>query len=141
MTSHKERTRESVCHLRVINFRVSENGATVRGCRLQQYSTGGVGLFLFPTDPKMRKKWIAQVKRTRARWEGPSAHAVLCSVHFTADCFENGGTDVLQTYGNSKEAKTKARSCTYAVQEASSTRPDCTTRTTSKESKNSRRKA
>ena len=48
----------------------------------------GVSLFLFPKDHARRLQWIKQVKRTRAEWKGPSEHSVICSVHFTDDCFE-----------------------------------------------------
>lgn len=48
----------------------------------------GVSLFLFPKDPKLRKQWADQVRRTRDKWEGPSDYSVLCSCHFDDDCFE-----------------------------------------------------
>ena len=47
-----------------------------------------VSLFKFPKDPERRRKWAEQVRRTRARWEGPSDSSVLCSRHFEVDCFE-----------------------------------------------------
>ena len=48
----------------------------------------GVSLFQFPRDPVLRQQWSQQVRRTRARWSGPSEHSVLCSKHFTESCFE-----------------------------------------------------
>ena len=48
----------------------------------------GVSLFLFPKDQVRRTQWTKQVQRTRAEWKGPSEHSVLCSNHFTNDCFE-----------------------------------------------------
>lgn len=48
----------------------------------------GISLFCFPKDPERRKKWVAQVKRTRDQWEGPSDYSVLCSCHFEEHCFE-----------------------------------------------------
>ena len=48
----------------------------------------GVSLFAFPRDPSLRQEWLKQVQKTRARWSGPSEHSVLCSCHFTEDCFE-----------------------------------------------------
>ena len=48
----------------------------------------GVSLFNFPKDQGRRQQWIRQVQRTRAEWKGPSEHSVLCSDHFTEDCFE-----------------------------------------------------
>jgi hypothetical protein len=47
------------------------------------------GVFKFPSDPVLRKQWIDQVKRTRDKWRGPSAHSVLCSKHFTSDSFDD----------------------------------------------------
>ena len=47
-----------------------------------------ISCFIFPKDPTLRATWIAQVKRTRADWEGPSAQSVFCCKHFTKDCFE-----------------------------------------------------
>ena len=49
----------------------------------------GVSLFQFPKNPELRKKWIKQVQRTRAKWSGPGSEgAVLCSDHFERECFE-----------------------------------------------------
>ena len=45
-------------------------------------SKDGISVFRFPKDMKLRSKWIQQVKRT------PLYHSVLCSLHFTDDCFE-----------------------------------------------------
>ena len=47
-----------------------------------------VSLFAFPRDPALRQQWIKQVRRTRAKWSGPSEHSVLCSEHFGDECFE-----------------------------------------------------
>ena len=46
----------------------------------------GVSLHKFPKDP--RRQWVKQVQRTRADWKGPSEYSILCSKHFTPDCFE-----------------------------------------------------
>ena len=48
----------------------------------------GFSLFRFPKDPKLRKQWADQVRRTRDKWLGPSEHSVLCSGHFDVSCFE-----------------------------------------------------
>ena len=56
------------------------------GCS-NTYSSG-VSLFYFPKDQAKRLLWTRQVQRTRAEWKGPSEHSVLCSDHFTDDCFE-----------------------------------------------------
>ena len=47
----------------------------------------GISLFRFPKNALLRKKWAEQVRRTRAKWE-PTKYSVLCSAHFTEDCFE-----------------------------------------------------
>ena len=56
------------------------------GCR--NTCKDGVSVFRFPKESNLRKKWIEQVKRTRAYWSGPTGNSVLCSAHFTSDCFE-----------------------------------------------------
>ena len=48
----------------------------------------GVSLFKFPKDRALRQKWIRNVQKTRANWDGPSEHSVLCSQHFESSCFE-----------------------------------------------------
>jgi hypothetical protein len=48
----------------------------------------GVSLFKFPKDRALRQKWIKNVQKTRANWDGPSEHSVLCSQHFESSCFE-----------------------------------------------------
>ena len=45
-----------------------------------------ISLFRFPKDPERRKNWSDQVKRTRARWEGPTEHSRLGIEHFDGDC-------------------------------------------------------
>ena len=47
----------------------------------------GVSLHKFPSDPVLRKQWEKQVQRTRAKWKATET-SVLCSAHFTEDCFE-----------------------------------------------------
>ena len=47
-----------------------------------------VSLFKFPRDHVLKWQWRKQVQRTRAKWSGPSEHSVLCSDHFTPECFE-----------------------------------------------------
>ena len=56
-------------------------------------SVGGKGCSLhkFPHDEAIRKKWIKAVKQHRSSWDGPSAHSLLCSKHFTDDCFLTEG--------------------------------------------------
>ena len=45
----------------------------------------------------------SQVRRTRDKWT-PSAHSVLCSNHFTPDCFESSPS----AYGITKRVSLKA---------------------------------
>ena len=59
---------------------------TAAGC--SNTNRNGVSLFCFPKDAELRKKWICQVRRTRAAWAGPTTHSRLCSNHFDEDCFE-----------------------------------------------------
>ena len=50
----------------------------------------GITTYYFPKNISLKKKWIVQVKRTRDKWSGPTAHRVLCFNHFGQDCFEEG---------------------------------------------------
>ena len=60
--------------------------------------TIGISVFKFPKNEDLRKKWIAQVRRTRDKWNGPTSNsAVVCSDHFTADCFED--STLRQSFG------------------------------------------
>ena len=58
----------------------------VWGC--SNTNKNGVSLFQFPKEMKLRKVWTTQVKKTRAKWKGPTANSAVCSEHFTADCFD-----------------------------------------------------
>uniref|UniRef100_A0A3B3VZZ0 THAP-type domain-containing protein n=1 Tax=Poecilia latipinna TaxID=48699 RepID=A0A3B3VZZ0_9TELE len=51
------------------------------------YPNEHISLFSFPKDEKLRDQWTQQVQRTRGSWL-PTPSSVLCSEHFTADCFE-----------------------------------------------------
>lgn len=64
-----------------------------------------VSLYKFPSDPRIREKWVKQVKRTRAKWNA-TKHSVLCSDHFTEDCFEVDST-IAATFGLSKKRRLK----------------------------------
>lgn len=48
----------------------------------------------FPNKNKEQQRynqWVAQVKRTRDNWHGPtSVHSHVCSDHFTEECYEKG---------------------------------------------------
>ena len=45
-----------------------------------------VSLFRFPKEPHLCDLWTRQVQRTRANWK-PTSASVLCSEHFSVDCF------------------------------------------------------
>ena len=62
--------------------------------------------YYFPKDISLKKKWIAQVKRTRDNWSGPTAHSVLCCDHFGQDCFEEG-FELGKKYGIEKRRQLK----------------------------------
>ena len=40
-------------------------------------------MYRFPTDPLLKKEWIAQVQRTRAQWKGLQPTSVLHSAVLT----------------------------------------------------------
>ena len=50
---------------------------------------GGFSLFRLPKNPELLRKWTVQIRRTREKWT-PKERSLLCSAHFTEDCFENG---------------------------------------------------
>ena len=56
-------------------------------------SVGGKGCSLhkFPQDEAIKRKWIKAVKQQRSNWDSPSPHSLLCSKHFTDDCFVTEG--------------------------------------------------
>ena len=65
-----------------------------------------VSLFKFPKDPVLRHKWVKNVQRTRAQWNGPSDHSVLCSQHFDSSCFERD-SDLASQMGMQKRRRLK----------------------------------
>ena len=73
-------------------------------------SVGGKGCSLqkFPHDEAIRKKWIKAVKQQRSSWDGPSAHSLLCSKHFTDDCFLTGGVHFCDEMGMPTAKRLKA---------------------------------
>ena len=58
----------------------------VYDCSISQKK--GSTLFGFPKDPKLRREWTLQVKRTRDKWRGPSDYSAVCSEHFIQECFQ-----------------------------------------------------
>ena len=47
-----------------------------------------MSLFRFPNDPSLQLQWARQVQRTHKDFKGPTEFSVVCSKHFTRDCFE-----------------------------------------------------
>ena len=68
-------------------YREMPNHCVAYGCS-NTSSNKGISIFHFPKDGSLRKKWTEQVKRTRTEWKGPTVNSVLCSDHFSQDCFE-----------------------------------------------------
>ena len=66
----------------------------------------GVSLFHFPRDPSLRLQWTRQVQQTRDGWKGPSDYSVLCSKHFTSDCYE-GDSAIAAKFGIEKRRRLK----------------------------------
>ena len=94
-----------------------------------------VSLFSFPKDPELRQKWIANVKRTRDKWKGPTKNSFLCSCHFTADCIQ---TDVVMaaSLGLPKKCKLKPDAIPTIFERPST----CTNTTSSRSLRYERRK-
>ena len=65
------------------------NRCVAAGC--SSTASPGIALYKFPNDPVLRKQWERQVQRTRAKWTATEC-SVLCSKHFTAECFEESAT-------------------------------------------------
>ena len=64
-----------------------------------------VSLHKFPTDPKLREKWVKQVRRTCVQWTATKS-SVLCSEHFTEDSFEVDSA-ITAMFGISKRRRLK----------------------------------
>jgi len=47
-----------------------------------------VSLFRFLNDPLLRLQWTRQVQKTRKDFKGPTEFSIVCSKHFTKDCFK-----------------------------------------------------
>ena len=61
------------------------NRCVAAGC--SNTPSEGISLYKFPTDPRLREKWVKQVRRTRAHWN-VTKYSFICSEHFTDDSFE-----------------------------------------------------
>ena len=69
-------------------------------------NANGVSLFHFPRNPSLRQQWNKQVQRTRADWKDATDYSVLCSEHFTSDCFEENSFIAAQ-FGLTKRKRLK----------------------------------
>jgi len=47
----------------------------------------GHGLHLFPKVEKFRRLWVSAVKLHRKDFDGATSTSLLCSRHFTEDCY------------------------------------------------------
>ena len=79
----------------------------VYGCDNTANSKQGVSLYRIPywddsreIAVRRRKNWLDFIRRKRDRWE-PSPGSVVCSDHFTKDCFEYG-SDTVEKYKTPK---------------------------------------
>ena len=80
----------------------------------------GVSLFHFPRDPLLRLQWTRQVQRTRDGWKGPSDYSVVCSEHFTSDCFEEDSA-IAAKFGIEKRRRLKPNAVPTVFLRANST--------------------
>ncbi len=72
----------------------------VYGCNNSSSSKKGISLYHIPywednrqLAQSRRKKWLDFIRRKRDKWT-PSFGSVVCSEHFTEDCFEYGSNTV-----------------------------------------------
>lgn len=79
----------------------------VYGCSNLANSAKGISLYRIPyweddrpLAKSRRKKWLDFIQRKRAQWT-PSFGSVVCSEHFTEDCFEYG-SDAVKKYKTPK---------------------------------------
>ena len=84
-------------------FEIMPERCVVYGCNNTASTTKGISLYRIPyfddTRPEAksrRKKWASFIQRKRDKWQ-PSASSVVCSQHFTEDCFEYG-SDTVEKY-------------------------------------------
>ena len=72
---------------------------------------GGYSLHTFPKDPALRAQWTKEVARYCGGWPGPTEHSVLCSLHFTKDCYEASSLlteEMALPYSQKRRLKSKA---------------------------------
>ena len=64
-----------------------------------------------PIATKRRKKWVNFVRRKRDKWT-PTRSSVVCSKHFTEDCFDYGSATV-EKYKTPRLKRDEFGSCVY----------------------------
>lgn len=75
----------------------------VYGCSNQASLENNISLHRIPyfnddssVAKRRRKKWVTFIQRRRDKWT-PTSNSVVCSEHFTPDCFEVS-SDTVSTY-------------------------------------------
>ena len=61
----------------------------VQDCSAKANAQLGISLHLFPIDPRIKRKWNNYVAITRKDWVENTDFSVICSQHFTQECFES----------------------------------------------------
>ena len=90
VTDIRYRAFKAICKIQIAGKRYPFDAkmpyrCVAAGC--SSTASPGIALYKFPNDPVLRKQWERQVQRTRAKWTATES-SVLCSKHFTAECFE-----------------------------------------------------
>ena len=87
------------------------NYCVVYGCNSS--GSDDISIHTFPKDPETRKKWICFVKNHRSCWDGPTKHSVICSLHFSADDFEQDLQNKLMKIKKRKNLRKGAVPCLF----------------------------
>ena len=72
---------------------------------------GGYSLYTFPKGPALRAQLTRKVARYHSEWPGSTEHSVLCSLHFTKDCYKASSLlaeEMALPYGKKRRLKSKA---------------------------------
>ena len=73
-----------------IKFKMYRLCAYVKSRRLHTYLCIIIPIIYCYVTIEKSKAWTKAVKRTRMDWKDPTKCSVLCSEHFSHDCFEQG---------------------------------------------------
>ena len=77
----------------------------VPGCTNYSSKTTDISYHKIPTDPTLKKAWIARIRRDNLP---PAKYCYVCSVHFEPECFEVNFME--QLLGQKSKRKLKAGS-------------------------------